>query len=60
MCFSDRQPGDRGPRRVSASEIRDAFATGWRVDSVAPERFDVNHMSGPTHAEAWLADLIAT
>ena len=60
MCFSDRQPGDRGPRRISAPELRDAFATGWRVNSVTPERFDVNHMAGPTHAEAWLADLIAT
>src|SRR5947199_4012505 len=31
MCFSDRQPGDWGPRRVSQEEIRSSFARGWRV-----------------------------
>ena len=34
LCFSDRQPGDWGPRRVTQDEIRIAFSVGWRVDSI--------------------------
>ena len=34
LCFSDRQPGDWGPRRVSQDELRRSFADGWRVDSI--------------------------
>jgi 2-polyprenyl-3-methyl-5-hydroxy-6-metoxy-1,4-benzoquinol methylase len=36
LCFSDLQEGELGPRRVSQAEIRDAFAEGWRVDSIEP------------------------
>jgi cyclopropane fatty-acyl-phospholipid synthase-like methyltransferase len=35
LCFSDRQPGSDGPRRISQEEIRTAFANGWRVDEIA-------------------------
>ena len=28
ICFSDRQPGDFGPRRVSQDELRAAFSDG--------------------------------
>lgn len=41
MCFSDEEPGTQGPRRVSAKEIRDAFAEGWVVDSIELVRFEV-------------------
>jgi SAM-dependent methyltransferase len=41
MCFSDEEPGTLGPRRVSAKEIRDAFAEGWKVESIEPLRFEV-------------------
>lgn len=34
LCFSDAEPGDQGPRRVSRQEIEDAFAQGWVVESV--------------------------
>ncbi|HUJ67774.1 MAG TPA: class I SAM-dependent methyltransferase, partial [Acidimicrobiales bacterium] len=34
MCFSDQQPGDWGPRRVSEAELRAAFGSGWRMDSL--------------------------
>src|SRR5579871_1635344 len=34
ICFSDRQPGDFGPRRVSQDELRAAFRGGWSVDSI--------------------------
>ena len=32
LCFSDRQSGDWGPRRVTQHEIRTSFTDGWRVD----------------------------
>jgi cyclopropane fatty-acyl-phospholipid synthase-like methyltransferase len=41
LCFSDEEPGTQGPRRVSRSEIEDAFATGWTVESIEPSRFEV-------------------
>jgi SAM-dependent methyltransferase len=41
LCFSDQEPGDQGPRRVSAKEIWDAFAEGWAVESIEPSRFEV-------------------
>jgi len=57
MCFSDRQPGDWGPRRVTEGELHSAFSSGWRIDSLAPDRFDINPGPDTTFAEAWLADV---
>ena len=34
LCFSDRQPGDWGPRRVRQDEIRRCFTDRWRIDSI--------------------------
>jgi SAM-dependent methyltransferase len=56
MCFSDRQPGDWGPRRVAADELRAAFADGWHVE-VEPAEFMVNPIEGVTRVHAWLATL---
>jgi SAM-dependent methyltransferase len=55
MCFSDRQPGDFGPRRVSQDELREAFAAGWTVESISADSFEINPLQGSTHAAAWLA-----
>jgi SAM-dependent methyltransferase len=41
LCFSDAEPGDQGPRRVSRQEIEDAFSQGWAVESVEPSRYEV-------------------
>jgi SAM-dependent methyltransferase len=57
MCFSDRQPGEFGPRRVSQDDLRKAFADGWSVESISADSFDINPLQGATHAEAWLAVL---
>jgi len=56
LCFSDLQPGDSGPRRVSKAEIRQAFKRGWRVGSIRPATFDTN-VSGD-HVKAWLSEII--
>lgn len=55
MCFSDRQPGDWGPRRVREDEIRAAFADGWEVVSLTREEFAVNPIQGTEVVQAWLA-----
>jgi cyclopropane fatty-acyl-phospholipid synthase-like methyltransferase len=36
LCFSEHEPGDLGPRRVTQDEIRASFTDGWRVDSIDP------------------------
>ena len=40
-CFSDREPGDQGPRRISQADLRAAFADGWAIESIEPIRFEV-------------------
>ncbi len=41
MCFSDEEPGEQGPRRVSKKELHDAFAKGWSIESIEPTRAEV-------------------
>jgi SAM-dependent methyltransferase len=41
LCFSEEEPGDQGPRRVTKKEIEDAFAVGWKIESVEPARYEV-------------------
>jgi len=41
LCFSDEEPGDEGPRRVSKKEMHAAFADGWRVESIEPVQIEV-------------------
>jgi SAM-dependent methyltransferase len=53
LCFSDRQPGDWGPRRITEAELRTSFADGWRIDSLEPTIIDLT--LGPDGAQAWLA-----
>lgn len=57
MCFSDRQPGDFGPRRVSRGELEAAFADGWVIESIAADTFEINPVGEFSQALAWLAAL---
>ena len=41
LCFSDEEPGEQGPRRVSQKELREAFGRGWKVESIKPCRIQV-------------------
>jgi len=52
LCFSDREPGDWGPRRVTEQELRDAFRDGWDVERIVPERLETN--MGSRGVEGWL------
>ena len=57
MCFSDRQPGTMGPRRVRQEELRTAFSDGWAVTAIVAEAFEVNPGFGAPAAQAWLATI---
>jgi cyclopropane fatty-acyl-phospholipid synthase-like methyltransferase len=57
LCFSERQQGDFGPRRVTQAEIRSSFARGWRVDSIESAALENN---GGVDVLAWLACLTRT
>ena len=51
LCFRDAEP--KGPHPVSEDELRTAFAQGWRIVSLDPERVDTRF----GRAAAWLAKL---
>ena len=58
LCFSEHQPGDWGPRRVTQDEIRACFDAGWRVDSIEATTLDIT--IDPNGAQAWLSSLTRT
>lgn len=58
LCFSDRQPGEWGPRRVTRDEIMASFADGWRVDALEPAKMETTIT--PDGVEAWLASITRT
>jgi len=53
LCWSDRNPFGRGPRRISPREIRETFGEGWWVEAVDPEWLETRLPDGRIHA--WLA-----
>jgi len=55
MCFSERQPGEWGPRRVTEAELRAAFASGWAVERIEPATFEINPLPDADSVDAWLA-----
>ena len=57
ICFSDRQPGTIGPRRVSQSEIRQSFGPpAWRVDALDAVTMDTN--MDEIGVRAWRASIV--
>lgn len=61
LCFSDREPGSEGPRRVSRPEFAAAFNSGWHVQDIVPTQFAVAPQAAsrfsPGGPHAWLARL---
>jgi SAM-dependent methyltransferase len=58
MCFSDRQPGTMGPRRVSQDELRAAFSGSCTIVAIEAATFQVNRASfGEATTQAWLATM---
>lgn len=61
LCFSDKEPPGRGPRRVSQTEIRDAFRDGWTVESIQETRFQTSdHPEAQTFTPGGPFALLAT
>ena len=58
LCFSEEEPGDWGPRRITQAEIRDEFAEGWQVETIEPAEIDVTIRAEPVRA--WLATIRRT
>ena len=56
MCFSDRQPGALGPRRIHRDELIQAFTEGWTIADIRPEEFAIAPQFGGA-AQAWLATI---
>jgi hypothetical protein len=56
LCFSEREPGDWGPRRVTQDEIRDSFSDGWRVETIDPAEIEITLEPWTVHA--WLASIL--
>jgi SAM-dependent methyltransferase len=55
LCFSERMPGDFGPRRVTRDEIRASFSGGWTVEAIEAVGLEVN--VSPDPVLAWLATI---
>lgn len=58
LCFSDSQPGDWGPRRVTEGEIRRSFSEGWDVRSIEPTTIEIT--LDPSEVLAWHATIART
>jgi len=56
-CFSDLEPGEWGPRRVSRDEIVASFADGWHVESIDETELSTNLVP---EVRAWLARISRT
>jgi SAM-dependent methyltransferase len=53
LCFSDQEPGDWGPRRITRGEIRTSFQDGWSVESIDATRLELT--IDPSEVSAWYA-----
>jgi hypothetical protein len=57
LCFSDRQPGTLGPRRIKQSEIREAFGPAdWLVEAIDAVMMDTN--MDDIGVYAWRASIV--
>ncbi len=55
LCFSDRQPGTSGPRRVTQAEIRATFGKGWKINFIREAMFEAS--LSPQGVRAWLSSI---
>ncbi|MDQ0381986.1 class I SAM-dependent methyltransferase [Amycolatopsis thermophila] len=53
LGFSDQQPGDWGPHRLTRSDITTAFTGGWRIDILEPATIEIT--TDPQGVRAWFA-----
>ena len=58
ISFSELEPGSWGPRRVTATNIREAFTEGWKVEDISDACYETNFDN--LCAMAWLATATRT
>jgi SAM-dependent methyltransferase len=58
LCFSEKVPGDIGPRRVKRAELESSFADGWTVESI--EETTMSVLLAPDGVPAWRAVFLRT
>jgi SAM-dependent methyltransferase len=54
LCFSDRVPGDVGPRRIKSTEIVTTFGRDWDIDEITLVTLVITTGAG---IQAWLASM---
>ncbi len=55
LCFSELEPGDHGPRRVTQAEIRNSFQDGWHINYIRPVIMESRLR--PSGIHAWLSSI---
>jgi len=55
LCFSEAEPGDYGPRRVTQAEIRASFQDGWHINYIRPAVMEGRLR--PNGVQAWLSSI---
>jgi SAM-dependent methyltransferase len=55
LAFSELEPGENGPRRVTQQEIRSAFEDGWRINGIRAAIFEGQWQ--PAGYLAWLSSI---
>jgi hypothetical protein len=55
LCFSDREPGNWGPQRVTQAKIRNASREGRTILSIRAARFE--NTLRPVGAWAWFSSI---
>jgi SAM-dependent methyltransferase len=58
LCFSEHEPGDAGPRRVTQGEIRSSFRAGWRIAEIHAAKIETTILADGV--AAWRATMIRT
>ena len=56
LCFSDKEPGDYGPRRISKGEIELTFKSLFNIIYIKDSTFDTGR--GPSSIKAYLVSAI--
>ena len=55
LCFSELEPGEYGPRRVTQAEIRESFHDGWHVNYIREATLEARPR--PSGVHAWLSSI---
>lgn len=55
LAFSELEPGEHGPRRVTQQEVRAAFGDGWRINRIRAAVFE--GLKQPGGYRAWLSSI---